>query len=520
MDIIRLRCTNCGANFSNVDLNVGQQFYRCNKIGCGATFAINQGAKFADVDNKEADKVSLYRSEIKKALSPFQRDLARTYAENILAMIPEDYRAKVVYAVANATDDDKRPIHELISNAPEYSPEEFAEVFPVLLAHSDYKGITLLKKQVEAGQFPQKDAHLKLINEQFAFLQKKESDYANVPRDVFVCHLSDDKETVMKVVEALEKDGNTCWISERNMPEHTTYYWEKIEAAISQCKVFLAIVSDIAMRSEAVQKELEIAKKLNKEARAELVLEEIKHTSLFRHFFDGIQWVEYDKNDFEGSMNRLKERIFCVKEKLSQKPEPASEPVPFTGAKRKFEYKYGANPVKLPDFEADAKEENASAEPKTESEKIPDEPAAVEDVETDAGSGTSNTGKGMYAVFSILSVIAFAVNTVLAFMGKRGLYATLAPVLIALSAVYLIGAVLNWRVLLKKSQTPRKGTAVFMLLPFAVDFLNLLPLTGVMGKTVFLAGAALKLLMLVVGTVSGMKALKSGMRSANAEEGK
>ena len=50
MELIRLRCTSCGADFDNVNLQENQRFFRCTRAGCGATFMVDQGARFADIE--------------------------------------------------------------------------------------------------------------------------------------------------------------------------------------------------------------------------------------------------------------------------------------------------------------------------------------------------------------------------------------------------------------------------------------------------------------------------------------
>ena len=41
-------------------------------------------------------------------------------------------------------------------------------------------------------------------------IRKLDEAYADIPRDVFICYSSRQKEQAMRAVEALEADGNTC----------------------------------------------------------------------------------------------------------------------------------------------------------------------------------------------------------------------------------------------------------------------------------------------------------------------
>ena len=89
MKLNRLRCPNCGADFENVDVTEDQKLFKCTRLGCGATFVLDQGVRFADVKQAEAEKIGHFREEMKLALYPFDRHLAGHYAEDILTIIPD-----------------------------------------------------------------------------------------------------------------------------------------------------------------------------------------------------------------------------------------------------------------------------------------------------------------------------------------------------------------------------------------------------------------------------------------------
>ena len=312
MKLTRLRCPNCGADFENVDLEQGQRVFKCTRLGCGATFIVDQGEKFADIDKREAEKIEQYRTEMNNALSPFDQYLAMRYAENIIAILPNDFRAKAVLSIAQSNENNKRPIYNFLSSDFDCTYEEFEEIFPVILRYCDYHGLKLLEESIQNIPDNQTKSEMQAqINRQMAYLKKKNDDYADVPRDVFVCHSSDDIDIAMKVVKELEDDGNTCWISERNMPPDSRYYWEKIEKSIQQCTIFLVLCSNSAMQSDAVQREISIADS-SQVKRLELKLDDTPHTVLFKHFFDGISWIDATK-DITRAVNDLKEWIYQLK---------------------------------------------------------------------------------------------------------------------------------------------------------------------------------------------------------------
>ena len=324
MKLTRLRCPNCGADFENIDVTEDQKVFKCTRLGCGASFILDQGIRFADIKQADAEKIEHYREELKRSLSPFDRHLAGRYAENILAILPDDYRAKAILAIAQSGEQSSRPLYYFLQSDPACTPEEFEEVFPCLLEHCDYRGLNLLRDAVSAVEpVTKRRPYFEKISRQTDYLKRKVEDYADIPRDIFVCHSSDDLGIVMKVVNALEADGNKCWYSERNMPPDSLHYWEKIRKAIRRCTIFLVCCSGSAMMSDPVQTEIEFAEEA-KVKRLELKLDDAPHTSLFKHFFDGISWVKLD-DDFDGAMRQLKEFVYQLKHAERNAEENAAQ---------------------------------------------------------------------------------------------------------------------------------------------------------------------------------------------------
>ena len=310
MKLTRLRCPNCGADFENIDLEKGQKIFKCTRLGCGASFIIDQGIKFADIQKAEADKIRQYRNELSSSISPFNRTLAARHAEDILSILPNDYRAKAILSIANSWYEDKRPLENFITSNTECTSEEFEEVFIPMLDHSNYKTWKLLQEALP--HFIDDPIKRHEMNELLKIRETaiiNETDrYAQVPKDIFICHSSSDNEIVMRVVKALEEDGWKCWISERNMPPDTRQYWEKIEKAISLCDIFLVCCSRNAMLSDPVQRELSLAEKVNIK-RLELKLDDQNHTTLFRYFFEGLNWIKLTDH-FEASMHELNDAVY------------------------------------------------------------------------------------------------------------------------------------------------------------------------------------------------------------------
>ena len=142
-----------------------------------------------------------------------------------------------------------------------------------------------------------------------------------IERDVFVCHRSLNHEIAEKIVNALEEDGHSCWISTRNLrPDDSINYWTNIEEAIEHCKIFLVVSSQEAMLSKDVQKELTKANKLKKE-KIEYKIDSSVHTTLFKRSFEGEKWIDAIN---EPKLEVLKDRVFDKLEVIENNHEMSS----------------------------------------------------------------------------------------------------------------------------------------------------------------------------------------------------
>jgi len=148
--------------------------------------------------------------------------------------------------------------------------------------------------------------------------ENQEDHYSNIPRDVFVCFSSYNNEIAQKIVKELEDDGNTCWISTRNLrPNDTENYWKNIELAIRNTNLFLIISSEDSMRSKDVHQEIELAQK-HQSRLIEFKIDEAPHNSLFKHVFDGNKWVK-GTNDIYQPYSKLLQRVFEEKHDINSK---------------------------------------------------------------------------------------------------------------------------------------------------------------------------------------------------------
>lgn len=324
MKMLRIRCTSCGADFDNVEAD--QQIFRCTRKGCGAVFMVEQGRKFSDIEEMQAQHIQKLREGLKNSLTPFASVQAKLYAGQILAMIPEDFRALAALAICEQAEGHIMPLRRLLEGKIACSEEEFLEMFPLILARCEYRELMALEGAVDrCVSAENQNACESAIDARKEEIRRKSDIYADIPRDVFICHSSVDGVKAMQVVTALEADGNECWISSRNLIPDAPDYWQKIHRAIQRCKVFLVMCSEAAMLSKDVQHELDLAEQEGK-PRLEVKLDSAKHTTQFRYFFDGVSWIDAAAS-LANALPEVKGRVFeLLHPRKVVTPPPVPEP--------------------------------------------------------------------------------------------------------------------------------------------------------------------------------------------------
>jgi hypothetical protein len=76
--------------------------------------------------------------------------------------------------------------------------------------------------------------------------------------DVFVSYASQDVTVAQAIVAALEKSGPKCWIAPRDVTPGSQYA-DEIVGAINDCKILVLVLSEHAVASSHVGKEIERA---------------------------------------------------------------------------------------------------------------------------------------------------------------------------------------------------------------------------------------------------------------------
>ncbi|NCB06258.1 MAG: TIR domain-containing protein, partial [Clostridia bacterium] len=289
MRLVPLRCTKCGADI--VDYTEGAGVVRCSALGCGATFLLEQGKSFAKSNAIEVKAIANLRKNLAfyQSMRNYQQ-LADT-ANAILKLVPEDFLAQFYARLAEKHIGDPRGYRAFLENPPSATPDEYEEaarsVLEQLEIDEEPYAVRYLQKAI-----PDRDSQMEwtgALTKAVETLRQKADHYALYPRDVFISYSHFDVALARQVVQCLEGDGVSCWVSYRNLANaDNENYWHAIRYAIEHCKAFLVICSERAMYSKDVQRELNIAEEARSQPkRLEIKADGKEHTTLFKFFFDG-----------------------------------------------------------------------------------------------------------------------------------------------------------------------------------------------------------------------------------------
>ena len=299
MELKLVKCTTCGYQ---TESQTNDKYLKCK--ACDNYFLVQAGETLNSKDNDDVERLKKLRINLRKSININDHNMIFDYSQDILKILPEDYLGQYFYAYA---------AYNL--NQPKLLKKFFIKKFDDIVPNDLDLVVEHMGHNVDLREFNNILEYIKKHNDTKSHQVKnilntrinKENNYAVVNRDVFICFRSSQIDTASKVVEVLENDGHTCWISTRNLrPDDLENYWHNIYDAIDQCKLFLVISSQEAMLSKDVQKEIQYANKI-KMNKLEYKIDETPHTTLFKHTFDGIKWINAIQSS---NFDDLKSRVF------------------------------------------------------------------------------------------------------------------------------------------------------------------------------------------------------------------
>ena len=300
-----LICTRCGSHHLEKQ---SETEYKC--LSCDAIITKEKALDFEmqyrklQAEGKAFDIANLRRL-VKRALDGhIDKDALIEYSQDILKVLPGDVLSLFYIRFANRLTYPSDYECYLESLLKEATTTEIDEIIDLIITNARFRE----KEQIInlINKFYNGDATKNMELEKALKQRTKEIDlFSDVPRDIFICWSSSDKDEVDKILEILENDGNSCWISSRNIPWDSDNYWLNITKAIKSCDIFLCLNSINTMQSNDCRREVEIASSLNKK-RIEYKLDDAKDITLFKQFFIG-QWIT-NTNDLLFKVYSLKHK--------------------------------------------------------------------------------------------------------------------------------------------------------------------------------------------------------------------
>jgi hypothetical protein len=146
---------------------------------------------------------------------------------------------------------------------------------------------------------------------------------SGVPAPVFVSYASQDAAAANSLVENLEQHGIKCWIAPRDVTPGSQYA-DEIVGAINDAKVFVSVLSEHAVASAHVGRELERAAS---KRRRIIVLrtDAAPLTRSFEYFLSESQWIDVTALGVPAALTKLTQAV-------GQRLSPSSWVSPGLGA--------------------------------------------------------------------------------------------------------------------------------------------------------------------------------------------
>jgi ribosomal protein S27E len=308
MELVKVVCTTCG---NNLQTKEDTSAITCEY--CGNTFLMSNGLDFALKTDEEIGSIKKLRNNLQRSVLADDHKNILEFSKEVLRLIPKDDLANYYFAYANYSFGSRRYLFDFYDHTVQI-PKDTTTVIEHIIAYSDVRDRNLIENFIARHNPNLLETYRKKYQQKLI----DEENYSSIPRDVFISFRSTEIEIATEVLNVIEGDGSSCWISSRNLrPNDNQNYWANIEDAISKCKIFLVVSSHEAMISRDVKKELDFATK-QKKNRIEFKVDTARHTTLFKYFFDGCKWIDASENK-EDALVELKKRAYTMLNETSTK---------------------------------------------------------------------------------------------------------------------------------------------------------------------------------------------------------
>lgn len=124
--------------------------------------------------------------------------------------------------------------------------------------------------------------------------------------EIFVSYARADSGAASKIIARLEAEGNDIWV-DRDDISGGQLWRESIVKAISECSVFVILISTRSVSSNNVRKEMDLADKKGKPI-LPVMLEQSDIPANMEYQLAGIQWIDFHTN-FNRGLEQLSELL-------------------------------------------------------------------------------------------------------------------------------------------------------------------------------------------------------------------
>jgi len=138
-------------------------------------------------------------------------------------------------------------------------------------------------------------------------MSEDSANQARAGRDVFVSYASQDAAIADAIVVTLEKNGIECWIAPRDVTPGSQYA-DEIVGAINDAKVFVLVLSEHAVASPHVGREIERAASKRRRIVA-LRTDAAALTRSFEYFLSESQWIDEAVLGMPGALAKLTQAV-------------------------------------------------------------------------------------------------------------------------------------------------------------------------------------------------------------------
>src|SRR5450631_4340577 len=126
-------------------------------------------------------------------------------------------------------------------------------------------------------------------------------------RNVFVSYASQDAAIAGAIVAILEKNGMRCWIAPRDVTPGSQYA-DEIVGAINNAKILVLVLSEHAVASPHVGKEIERASSKRRRIIG-LRTDAAPLTRSFEYFLSESQWIDVTALGMPGALTKLTQAV-------------------------------------------------------------------------------------------------------------------------------------------------------------------------------------------------------------------